>query len=159
MLLYEELATPERDMFKKILIPTDGSQISDKAAKAGVALARALGAKVVAYYAVEPLPTMYLTNPNFDAETYRLAEKSAQQVGQKYVDKIGKIAKASGVPFISVATKALSPSEGIIEVAKKQKCDVIIIASHGRSGFSKLLVGSVTQKIVALAHIPVIVYR
>jgi len=146
-------------MFKKILIPTDGSQLSAKAAKAGVELARALGAKVVAYYALAPVPPEFLESSTLSPQAYRQAETVAQQTGQNYVDKIEKIAKVAGVPFVSVVTKVASPHAGIIDVAKKQKCDVIVMASNGRSGLSKLLVGSVTQKVVALAHVPVVVYR
>jgi nucleotide-binding universal stress UspA family protein len=146
-------------MFKKILIPTDGSQLSAKATKAGIELARALDAKVVVYYALAPVPVEFSEAPTLSPQAYRQAEIVAQQTGQNYVDKIEKIARAAGVSVASVVTKVASPHTGIIDVAKKQKCDVIVMASHGRSGLSKLLVGSVTQKVVALAHIPVIVFR
>ena len=80
-------------------------------------------------------------------------------VGQKRVDTIGKMAKAAGVPFAAVVTKANSPYEGIIAVARKRKCDVIFMASHGRRGLSKLIMGSVTQKVLTHSRIPVVVYR
>ena len=86
-------------------------------------------------------------------------EARAREAGQKSVDAIGKMAKAAGVPFASVVANASTPYEGIINVAKKHKCDVIFMASHGRRGLSRLMMGSVTQKVLAHSRIPVVVYR
>ena len=69
------------------------------------------------------------------------------------------MAKAAGVPFTSVVAKALTPYEGIIAAAKKRKCDVIFMASHGRRGLSRLIMGSVTQKVLSHSKITVVVYR
>jgi len=146
-------------MFKHILIATDGSPVSNKAARAGIALARALGAKVTAYCAPEELP-------QFNGEWYVPTQavinefvQRARDTAQKRVNAIGKMAKTAGVPFASVVTKAYSPYEGIIAAAKKRKCDVIFMASHGRRGLSKLIMGSVTQKVLTHTRIPVVVYR
>ena len=116
-------------MFKHILIATDGSPVSNKAAKAGIALASALGAKVTAYYAVEQLQPVYDEGYMMDPKMIVGLEESARTAGQKRVDAIGKMAKAAGVPFASVVTKADTPYEGIIAAAKKRKCDVITINS------------------------------
>lgn len=146
-------------MFKHVLISTDGSPVSNKATKAGVALASALGAKVTAYYAIEPMQAIYVENYGFDQSVIEGIEDSARQAGQKYVDAIAKVAKASGVPFVSVVTKATTAYEGIIDTARKRKCDVIFMASHGRRGLSKLIMGSVTTKVLTHSKIPVVVYR
>jgi nucleotide-binding universal stress UspA family protein len=146
-------------MFKHVLISTDGSPASNKAAKAGIALARALGAKVTAYYAVELMQPIYVEDYGFDQTVIEGIEVSARQAGQKYVDAIAKVAKAAGVTFASVVTKATTAYEGIIDTAKKRKCDVIFMASHGRRGLSKLIMGSVTQKVLTHSKIPVVVYR
>lgn len=146
-------------MFKHILISTDGSSVSSKAAKAGVALASALGAKVTAYCAIEPLQPIYAEGYAFDEKVIEEIEENARQAGQKRVDAIGKMAKAAGVPFAPVVSKANTPYEGIIDVAKKRKCDAIFMASHGRRGISKLIIGSVTQKVLSHSKIPVVVYR
>jgi nucleotide-binding universal stress UspA family protein len=124
-----------------------------------VALARALGAKVTAYCALEGLQTMYVEGYAFDQEVIDGFEKRARAVGQKHADAIGKMAKAAGVPFAAVVTEASSAYEGFIDAAKKQKCDVIFMASHGRRGLSKLIMGSVTQKVLTHSKIPVVVYR
>ena len=146
-------------MFKHVLISTDGSPVSGRAAKAGVAFARALGAKVTTYYAIEPMQPIYVEDYGFDQKVIEGIEVSARQSAQKYVDAIGKMAKAAGVPFASVVTKANTVYEGIIDTAKKRKCDVIFMASHGRRGLSKLIMGSVTQKVLMHSKIPVVVYR
>jgi nucleotide-binding universal stress UspA family protein len=146
-------------MFKHILICTDGSPLSNKAAKAGIALASALGARVTAYYAIEPMQPIYVEGYAFDQKMIEGIEDSARKAGQKRVGAIGKIAKTAGVPFASMVTKALTPYEGIIAAAKKRKCDVIFMASHGRRGFSRLIMGSVTQKVLMHSKIPVVVHR
>ena len=146
-------------MFKHILICTDGSPLALKAAKAAIALAKVLRAKVTAYCALEDLLPIYAEGYAFDQQTTDRFEDAMQKVGQKRVDAIGKLAKAASVPFVTLVTTAYSPDDGIIDAAKKQKCDVIVMASHGRSGISKLFMGSVTQKVLTHSKIPVVVYR
>ena len=146
-------------MFKHILISTDGSSLGNKAAKAGVELAHALGAKVTAYYAIEQLQLISDEGYMMTQKTIDGFEEGARKAGQKRVDVIGKMAKAAGVPFASVVTKASTAYEGIIDAARKRKCDVIFMASHGRRGLSKLMMGSVTQKVLTHSRIPVVVYR
>lgn len=146
-------------MFKHILISTDGSPLSNKTAKAGIALASALGARVTAYCAVEPMQPIYAEGYAFDEKVIEEIELHARKAAQKHVDAIGKMAKAARVPFTTVVTKIFTPYEGIINAAKKQKCDVIFMASHGRRGFSKPLMGSVTQNVLTHSRIPVVVYR
>ena len=146
-------------MFKHILIPTDGSPVSHKAAKAGIALAHRLGAKVTAYCALEDPHSIYIEGYSFSQEELDGFDQRSREAGQKRVDAIGRMAKPAGVPFTSVVSKALTPYEGIIAIAKKRKCDVIFMASHGRRGLSKLIMGSVTQKVLAHSRIPVVVYR
>ena len=145
-------------MFKHLLICTDGSSLGNKAAKAGIELAQALGARVTAYHAIEQL-LIYDEGYMMDQRTIESIEEGARAAGQKRVDAIGKMAKAAGVPFASVVTKASTAYEGIINAAKRRKCDVIFMASHGRRGLSKLMMGSVTQKVLAHSRIPVVVYR
>lgn len=147
-------------MFKHILIPTDGSSVAFKAVKAGVALAKETGARITGYYAVEPFgPSVYgdgyVISPKMVAEF----ERRAKTAGEKHVAKIGRSAKAAGVPFQRLVLKAATPYEGIVDAARKQKCDVIFMASHGRRGLSALIMGSVTNKVLSHSKIPVLVYR
>ncbi len=146
-------------MFKHLLISTDGSSLGNKAAKAGIALAHALGAKVTGYYAIEQLQFIYDDAYMMDPKMMDRLDESARAAGQKRVDAIGRMATAAGVPFASVVTKASTAYEGIIDAARKRKCDVIFMASHGRRGLSRLMMGSVTQKVLTHSKIPVVVYR
>lgn len=146
-------------MFNHILIPTDGSPVATKAAKAGISLARRLGAKVTGYCALEELQLLYTEGYAFNQKDYDGFDARARTAGQSRVDAIRKMAKAAGVPFFAVVGKARTPHEGIIDAAKKRKCDVIFIASHGRHGFSRLIMGSVTQKVLSHSKVPVVVYH
>jgi len=147
-------------MFKHILIPTDGSPIAVKAAKAGIRLAADLGARVTAYHAIEAWqPQLYGEGYGIDLQTFQAVERAARETGERHVAVVAKLAKAARVPFASLVAKAATPYEGIVDTAKKRKCDLIFIASHGRRGLSRLMMGSVTQKVLSHAVIPVVVYR
>jgi nucleotide-binding universal stress UspA family protein len=147
-------------MFKKILIPTDGSALSRKAIKAGVRLAKDLDAKVTAYYGLEMFqPYVYGDGTVIDAATLNAFEQRARQQGQKYLDEVEKVAKAAGVACEKFMTKPATPYQGIIDAARKKKCDVIFMASHGRGEIASLILGSVTQKVLAKSKVPVLVYR
>ena len=147
-------------MFKNILIPTDGSAVANKAVKAGIELASQLGAKVIGYYAVEAIqPRVYGEGYMIDNKTIKVFEQQARQVGQKHIDSMAKIAAAAGVKFAGVMTMAETPFEGIVECAKKQKCDAIFMASHGRRGLAGVIMGSVTHKVLTHSKLPVLVYR
>jgi len=135
-------------MFKHFLIPIDGSTIATKAAAAGITLARKLGARVTALHVIEELQPVYVEGYVFTRSQLDSFEVRARQAGQKHLDKIGKVASA-----------ARSPHEGIIAAAKKRKCDVIFMASHGRRGLSRLLMGSVTQKVLSHSTMPVVVFH
>ena len=146
-------------MFKHILICTDGSALANKAAKGGIALAKALNAKVTAYYAIEDLLPIYSEGYAFDQQTIDRFEDGIRIAAQKRVDAVAKLAKVAGVSCVTLVTKANSADEGIILTAKKRRCDAIIMASHGRGGIAKLIMGSVTQDVLAHSKVPVIVYR
>jgi len=146
-------------MFKHFLIPIDGSTIATKAAAAGITLARKLGARVTALHVIEELQPVYVEGYVFTRSQLDSFEVRARQAGQKHLDKIGKVASAAGVPFASLVATARSPHEGIIAAAKKRKCDVIFMASHGRRGLSRLLMGSVTQKVLSHSTMPVVVFH
>lgn len=147
-------------MFKHILVPTDGSRAALKASKAAVRLAARLGARITAFHAIDSSqPTIYSGAYAADARTFVNFERVARAAGEQQVAAVGKLAKAAGVPFASLVAKARTPYEGIVDAARKKKCDVIFIASQGRRGFARLVVGSVTQKVLAHATVPVVVYR
>ena len=145
--------------FKHLLIPTDGSAISTKAARAGIEFARRVGAKVTLYYAIHPVPYgFYAEGAPADEPTMLALERSAREAGKKHLERIAKIARSAGVPFQSVIEIAV-PDEGIPAVARKRKCDAIFMGSHGRRGLKRLLLGSVTSRVLASTDRPVMVYR
>jgi nucleotide-binding universal stress UspA family protein len=147
-------------MFKHILIPTDGSPVAAKAIKAGVALAKEMGASVTGFYAIEPPPThLYGEGYLADRKLVEELERRARDVAQRSVDEITDAAKSAGVSCDAVISKAVMPYKGIIDAAEKSKCDVVFMASNGYRGLTGLLVGSVTQKVLTHSKIPVLVFR
>jgi nucleotide-binding universal stress UspA family protein len=145
-------------MYKHILIPTDGSALSRKAIVDGVKLAKAVGAKVTGFYAAPPatpleysgiLPVAYMS-PEKHA---RLIEKMAA----KYLGLIEETAKAANVPCKCIHKTGDFPAEAIVAAAKRQKCDLIFMASHGRRGFIGSMLGSQTQKVLGQTTVPVLV--
>jgi nucleotide-binding universal stress UspA family protein len=147
-------------MFKHILIPTDGSPVAAKAIKAGVALAKEMGASVTAYYAIEPPPT-HIYGEGYLADR-KLVDELARRsldVAQRSVDEVSDAAKAAGVPCDTVVDRAVVPYKGIIQAAEQRKCDAVFMASHGHRGLTGMLIGSVTQKVLTHSKIPVLVFR
>jgi nucleotide-binding universal stress UspA family protein len=147
-------------MFKHILIPTDGSAVSAKAVKAGIALAKQTGAKVTGYYAVEPVPVR-LYGEGYVADRQMVAEfeRRAIAAAKKNVAAVARAARKAGVRCETLVQTARTPYEGIVEAARKRRCDLILMASHGYRGFMRLTLGSVTDKVIQLSKIPVLVYR
>jgi nucleotide-binding universal stress UspA family protein len=147
-------------MFRKILVPTDGSKLSDKAVKSAVALAAACGGSLVVFHAY---PKFYGgAYGTFEMATEVLAEVHEKQ-GRAEAAAIFAAAKTeadkSGVACETVALESDHPWESIIAVAKKKKCDSICMASHGRRGLAGVLLGSETVKVLTHATLPVLVLR
>jgi nucleotide-binding universal stress UspA family protein len=143
-----------------MLLPNDGSDASKKAVKKGVEFAKSIGATVVGFFSPEDyraylfseyVPPHMLSQEEFEA--------NAKKAAQKYLAFVEKTAKAAGVPYEAHFLPGTAPWEAIIEAARKKRCDLIFMASHGRSGLVGLLLGSQTQKVLAHAKIPVLVYH
>lgn len=146
-------------MFKHILLPTDGSEISAKAVKSGVKLAKALGAKVTGFFAVPDmhlLPYGELVGELMPPADY---EKMAKEQAKKYLGVVEQAAKAANVPCETFHVVHDSPYQAIIKAAEDKGCDLIFIASHGRRGIAGILLGSETHKVLTHSKIPVLVYR
>jgi nucleotide-binding universal stress UspA family protein len=147
-------------MFKHILIPTDGSALSHKAVVAGIDLARALGARVTGIFAAPPAtPVIYSDHLPVGYTTPKEHERMIKASAEKYLDAISSAAKKAKVPFAGVSMTSDYPAETILAVAKKEKCDLIVMASHGRRGLKGVLLGSETQKVLTHSKIPVLVCR
>jgi nucleotide-binding universal stress UspA family protein len=144
-------------MFKRILVPTDGSDITAKAIATAIELAKSLGAQLHTISVKEPFPysaisEMQPTPPQefFDAQE-RIATKRVQAVVER--------SREAGVPCESNTVEALHPWEAIIDHAQRTGCDLLVMASHGRRGVSALLLGSETQKVLTHSKVPVLIVR
>jgi nucleotide-binding universal stress UspA family protein len=144
-------------MFKKILLPTDGSELSAKAVQGALKMAGQLGASVVGLTVVEPYS--YSTLSEYRPETLEAFEARNAQAAEQRLAPLVQAASEAKVPCETVTVKSFSPYEAIIETARKYGCDVIFMASHGRRGLSAVLLGSETQKVLTHSTIPVLVYR
>lgn|SRR5687768_13386774 len=146
-------------MYKHILIPTDGSPLAREAVQAGVKLAAKLGAKVTGFYAAPPATPLEFKGllPDYDepVDRARAIEKAANQ----HLAVIEKAAKAAGVRCKIEHVTNDYAADAIIAAAKRNKCDLIFMASHGRGGFKASLLGSQTHKVLAQSKVPVLVHR
>ena len=144
-------------MFKRILVPTDGSDITQKAVSTAIGLTQAVGATLYTLSVKEPFPysaisEMQPTPPQefFDAQ---------ERIAAKRVQLVADACKAAGVPCQAHTVEALHPWEAIIDHAQRNECDLLVMASHGRRGVSALLLGSETQKVLTHTKVPVLVVR
>ena len=145
-------------MYKHILIATDGSELAGKAVAAGFDLARSLGAKVTAVTVTEPW-TAIVTGESafgFPVEEY---EKSANETASRILSGVSTLARKADINCATVHAKDQYPSEGILETAKKNNCDLIVMASHGRRGLGRLLLGSEAVKVLTNSTLPVLICR
>ena len=136
-------------MYRHILIPTDGSELAEQ----GLALAKSLGAKVSVIFVVEPFSEMKGRFLETIARYVELRKEQARSV----LDRAANAAKEAGVSCETVQVENEQPHQAIIAAAEDKGCDLIVMSSHGRSGLSMLLIGSVTNKVLTLAKTPVLV--
>ena len=147
-------------MFKNILIPTDGSPLSQKAVVQGVALAKSVGAKVTAFFAAPPAtPIVYRDHLPVGYATPGEREEMIRKTAAKYLGFVERAAKKAGISCECAHVTSDYPEEGIVKVAQKKKCDLIVMATHGQGGLRGMFIGSVTQKVLNQAKIPVMVFR
>ena len=148
-------------MFKHILIPTDGSKLAAKGVKAGVRLAKALGAKVTGVYAIPPyVPPMYGEGAVYvPGRSPREYKKFSEAQAKKALAAIEIEAETAGVPCATRFLVAPQPWQGILKTARARKCDAVVMASHGRGGLGGLILGSETTRVLASSRLPVLVVR
>ena len=147
-------------MFKHLLVPTDGSQLSEDTARRAVSFAREAGARITAFFAKPEFPvTYYGEGALIDSTTpERFAELSDQQA-QQILGFVENLCRDAAVPCSTMTLISDVPYEAIIEAATQCDCDLIFMSSHGRRGLSGLLLGSETHKVLTHTKIPVLVYR
>jgi nucleotide-binding universal stress UspA family protein len=144
-------------MFKHILIATDGSEVATKAVNAGLKLAKKLAAQVVVMTASEPLRAT-VTAETIAANFPAAYEKATQEAAAKVLGEVRSEARTIGVECETLHV-INSPAEAIIETAKDNACDLIVMGSHGRRGIARLLLGSQATKVVTLSSVPVLICR
>lgn len=147
-------------MFKHILVPTDGSPLSSDTVKRAIAFAKETGAKITFFFAKPDYPVAFygegaLIDPTTPDKFAEMAEQQAREILAAHETA----AKAEGVVSASLSSVSDIPYEAIIAAAETAGADLIFMASHGRRGFSGLLLGSETQKVLTHSKIPVLVYR
>lgn len=147
-------------MYQRILVATDGSPLSKKAVRSALELAAALGAELVALHVVPRYPMSYFEgNVSISLQEVGRIEKQWATEGQAMVDAVQQAAQAEGLRAKAVVTRSNLVAEAIIAAARKHKCDLIVMASHGRKGLKRVLLGSETQHVLAHSSIPVLVLR
>ena len=148
-------------MYEKILVATDGSTLSKKAVRSAIELAAAVDAELVALYVVPRYPDQLFRRWRSPCRrrTSLAPRNSGPTRGQAVVDAVQQAAEAKGVKAKAVVSKSDLVAEAIMSTAKKNKCDLIVMASHGRKGFKRILLGSETQHVLTHSSIPVLVLR
>ena len=145
-------------MFKSILIPTDGSKLSDQAVRQGLQLARSLGAKVVAFHVTVKFHP-FAASPAALTDTREQREKRAAEFSQQIFDVVAGMAREAGVACTCQTHSGEHVWQEIIMAAEKYGCDAICMASHGRGGIAGVLMGSETVKVLTHCKVPVLVVR
>jgi nucleotide-binding universal stress UspA family protein len=157
MIEYSHSPSQEFTMFKRVLIATDGSDVTQKAVQSAIGLARATGGALFAISVKEPFPYSAISEMQpvppqefFDAQ---------ERIASERVQAVIAAAKAAGLTCQGHTVEALHAWEAILDHAKAQNCDLVVMASHGRRGLSALLLGSETQKVLTHSTIPVLVVK
>lgn len=150
-------------MYKHILVPTDGSTLSSKAVKTAINLAKRLEARVTALHVIPPYQPayyeammVYVPVDGFDPEAY---QKATEETARRILDAVMESAQSAGVSCATSFVTEAEPWRAIRDCARSHKCDVIVMASHGRRGISGLLLGSETLKVLTHSKFPVLVCR
>ncbi len=147
-------------MYQRILVATDGSELSQKAIDSALGLAAKLGSTVVAVKVVPPYPQSYFEGSMaIDMKQVARTEEHWAAEAMKSLESVQAAGVARGVTVTPTVVRSEQVSEALISTAQKHRCDLIVMASHGRRGVSRLLLGSETQHVLTHSHIPVLVLR
>lgn len=147
-------------MFTNILIPTDGSEFSEKVVGPGVELAKAMHARITA---VHVYPRHHMSpygefGPSDDVVEAQMRER-AQEAAKQFLDRIGAAAQAAGVDYERVVIEDDQPWKGLLDTARQKGCDLIMMAAHDRHGLAARMLGSETNKVLSHASMPVMVFH
>jgi len=149
---------PREKMFNHLLVPTDGSALSDAAVRMAVGVAKAFDANITGIHVI---PEFHLLTYDSEmlADTRTDYARHARNHAKKYLTFVEDVATNADVPCATTWVVSNHPYRAIINAAQERHCDLIVMASHGRRGMHGLLIGSETQKVLTHSKIPVLVYR
>ena len=145
-------------MYKHILLPTDGSALSQNAVQYGVSLAKSVGAQVTGITVTEPFHVL-AADAEMLTDTPESYKHRMKKLATKYLAQVKDAAAHAGVNCEGIEVENEHPYRAIIDTAKQKGCDLIVMASHGRRGLSAIVLGSETVKVLTHSSIPVLVYR
>ncbi|MFC5499378.1 universal stress protein [Caenimonas terrae] len=147
-------------MYQRILVPTDGSELSGKAVRTAITLAARLGSELVALYVAPRYPVSFFDGDiGLPREEVARTEKEWADKGQAAVDAVAAAARVAGVQARAVVMQSDLVADSILAAAKKNECDLVVMASHGRKGVARVLLGSETQHVLTHGEVPVLVLR
>ncbi len=147
-------------MYQRILVATDGTALSKKAVRSGIDLAASLGAAIIAVHVSPRYPISYFEGGiGLSPADISRTEKQWADQGQKMVDAVRSQAESRGVKAKTAVIVSSLVAESLLAAARKHKCDLIVMASHGRKGIKRVLLGSETQHVLSHGHVPVLVLR
>lgn len=148
-------------MYRHILVATDGSKLSDKAVTAAIEMASRFGAKLTAFHAMEEYPAGMFSEYAMlsGAATPQQWEEGEKKRAQRILDKVHAKSLKAGVICTSSTRISAEPYKAIVDAARKSRCDLIVMASHGRRGVQALILGSETHKVLTHGKVPVLVCR
>jgi len=146
-------------MFKSILIPTDGSELSQRAVTMAMELAKLHQARVTAIHVIPDYHLLIAYEGAFDPVTEERIEEEAKTRAESYLAYVRKCAQEAGVPCDTVCETSDHPYDAILKIAGTRRCDLIVMTSHGRKGLAAVLLGSETRKVLTHTKIPVLIVR
>lgn len=145
-------------MYKHLLITTDGSEVAQKGIDHGLGLAKSLGVPATILTVTEPFP-VYAMGSSYVPLEFADYDNVQKEFAEKVLGAAQKAAEAAGVTVTTLHVPNSQPADAIVETATSRGCDLIVMASHGRRGLGRLMLGSQTSEVVANAKLPVLVVR
>ena len=146
-------------MFKNILMPTDGSEHSERAIERGIELAKLCGAKVTGIHVMPDYRMMIAYDDGFDATAYERVEDEARARATNFLAFVQQVAAAAGVPCETVVATNNHPYDAIVTTANERGCDLIVMTARYRRGLVSLIMGSEATRVLHRASIPVLMFR
>jgi nucleotide-binding universal stress UspA family protein len=146
-------------MFKNILIPTDGSEQSQRAIRTGVELAKIHGARITGIHVIPDYHLLIAYEGAFDPVTEERIEEEAKARAESYLAFVRQTAESAGIAASTVCETSDHPYDAILKAADTHACDLILMTSHGRKGLAAVLLGSETRKVLTHTKVPVLVVR